>query len=61
MDGSSLFSSSSRAGCRRGFTRGELSLRRRRLLVSVASVVKWSQRSLATEIPAAKRMGGNRP
>ena len=29
--------------------------------VSVATVVKWSQRSLATENPAAKRMGGNRP
>lgn len=31
MEGSSLFFSSSRAGCRRGFARGELSLRRRRL------------------------------
>ncbi len=29
--------------------------------VSVASVVKWSQRSRATGTPAAKRMGGNRP
>lgn len=29
--------------------------------VSVASVVKWSQRSRATGSPAAKRMGGNRP
>lgn len=29
--------------------------------VSVASVVKWSQRSRATGSPAAKRMGGKRP
>ena len=29
--------------------------------VSVASVVKWSQRSRATGSPAAKRMGGHRP
>ena len=29
--------------------------------VSVASVVKWSQRFRATGSPAARRMGGNRP
>ena len=29
--------------------------------VSVASVVKWSQRSRATGSPAARPMGGNRP
>jgi len=29
--------------------------------VSVASVVRWSQRSRASGSPAAKRMGGNRP
>jgi transposase len=29
--------------------------------VSVASVVKWSQRARATGSPAARRMGGNRP
>ena len=29
--------------------------------VSVASVVRWSQRSRATGSAAAKRMGGNRP
>lgn len=29
--------------------------------VSVASVVKWSQRSRATGSAAAKRMGGNQP
>jgi transposase len=29
--------------------------------ISVASVVKWSQRLRATGSVAAKRMGGNRP
>jgi transposase len=29
--------------------------------VSVASVVKWSQRARVTGSPAAKRMGGKRP
>ncbi len=30
-------------------------------IVSVASVVKWSQRHLTVGSAAAKRMGGNRP
>ena len=33
----------------------------KRFAVSVASVVKWSQRYRATGSPAAKRMGGYRP
>ena len=33
----------------------------KRFEVSVASVVKWSQRYRATGSPAAKRMGGYRP
>jgi transposase len=33
----------------------------KRFEVSVASVVKWSQRFRSTGSPAAKRMGGHRP
>ena len=33
----------------------------KRFDVSVASVVKWSQRFRATGSPAARPMGGNRP
>ena len=61
MDGATLFFGSSGAGGCGGGAGQSCREVAKTFEVSVASVVKWSQRHRATGSPAALKMGGRRP
>ena len=61
MDGASLFFGPAGAGAAAAASGQCCRSVAKTFMVSVASVVKWSQRQRAFGSPAARKMGGHRP